>query len=68
MENITIATIFFYGDPDVGIQSYSYTAQVPKLTEDKEDREVIREALQVAYKEIDAEFSPVVYFDDETGV
>ena len=65
---ITEATIYFGGDPSVGIQSYYYTAQVPKLTEDEEDREVIRQELIKAYTEIDAEFKPMVWFDDERDV
>lgn len=60
---ITEATIYFGGDPSVGIQPYYFTAQVPKLTADKEDCEFIREQLKEAYKQ--TEFTPVVYFDDE---
>ncbi len=62
----TEATIYFHGDPTVGIMSYSFTAQVPKLTDDTEDREFIRAELKRAYTQIDAEFTPTVYFDDET--
>ncbi len=64
-EYITTATVYFHADPSVGIRAYSYEAQVPKLTRDKEDREFIRQRLIDAYTQIDAEFKPVVTFDDE---
>lgn len=58
------ATILFHGDRSVGISSYYYTAEIPEF--EPEYREETRELLKKLYTELDGEFYPSVYFEDET--
>lgn len=58
-----VATIYFHGDPSVGIQSYSFDVQIPETALD--DREFTRGMLKECYKQIDGENTPMVIFNDE---
>lgn len=62
-EFIRKAMIYFYGDPSVGIQSYSFDVEIPSISLD--DREFTRKQLMECYKQIDGDFTPMVIFDDE---
>lgn len=58
------ATIYFSGDWSVGIGGYSYDMDIP--TFQPEDREEIRKLIVDLYTELDGEFRPQVFFEDET--
>lgn len=56
-------TIYFAGDPSVGISSYAYSMEIPNFEE--EWREDTRKRIQDLYTELDGEFYPTVFFGDE---
>lgn len=55
--------IYFPGDYSVGISSYSYEMTIP--TFEPEYREETRELIRTLYAELDGEFAPEVFFEDE---
>lgn len=57
------ATIYFSADPSVGIFPYHYTMELPDF--EPEYRQETREMIQKLYTELDGEFKPIVFFEDE---
>ena len=57
-------TIYFSGDRSVGINGYYYSMEIP--TFEPEYREEIRGMIKALYIELDGEFTPQVFFEDET--
>jgi hypothetical protein len=55
--------IHFEGDPSVGIFSYSFDMTIPEF--EPEYREDTRAMIKNLYTELDGEFYPKVYFEDE---
>jgi hypothetical protein len=58
------ATIYFAGDYSVGISAYSYQMEIPPF--EPEYREETRKMIKDIYTELDGEFYPQVFFEDET--
>jgi len=56
-------TICFNGDTSVGIFPYSYSMDIPEF--EPEYREYVRSAIKILYIELDGEFTPHVFFEDE---
>lgn len=57
------AVAMFYGDPSVGISSYSFDLTVPDF--EPEYREETRKMIQELYTQLDGEFVCKVMFEDE---
>ncbi len=58
-------TIYFSGDPSVGIFSYAYSMEIPAF--EPEYREETRQMIKSLYAELDGEFMPQVWFEDENN-
>ncbi len=56
-------TIYFAGDYSVGISSYTFEMTIPEF--EPEYREETRELIKALYTELDGEFYPQVFFEDE---
>ena len=57
-------TICFSGDSSVGIFPYSYEMTIPEF--EPIYREETRQLIKTIYTELDAEFTPQIWFEDET--
>jgi len=56
-------TIYFAGDYSVGIRAYFYSMEIPEF--ELENKEEIRQQIKTLYTELDGEFTPAIFFDDE---
>jgi len=56
-------TICFSGDSSVGIFPYSYEMTIPEF--EPEYRDETRKMIKDLYTELDGEFSPQIWFEDE---
>lgn len=63
MEPQIKVTIYFAGDHSVGISGYYYSMEIPAF--DPENKEEVRELIKALYTELDGEFTPTIFFDDE---
>lgn len=66
------ATIYFHNDPSVGIMSQSFDMELPFNMEDAESRadfneirENMRAIIKETYYQMDGNFKPNVWFEDE---
>lgn len=64
-ETTAKVTIYFHGDPSVGIFPYSYEMTIPRVVL-VEWREDTRKQIAELYLQLDGEQRPDVFFDDET--
>ena len=65
MMNTTKLTIYFCGDPSVGIFPYSFTMEVPSHSLEDGNRDETLEWVKELYYQLDGDFKPIVYVDGE---